>query len=195
MTNNKDNTLYISLDVEAVGTNPISGSMSSFALVAIDRDETIHGTFERNLKDREGTVRDPGTMDFWKKNIHSYMEMQKNQVEPADAMRDAKEWLKSFNRPVVVVAYPAVYDYMWFYSYWMFYNKDFDPIGFSCLDMKTLAMEKLGIIFRQSAKKVFPKDWFSDKYKHDHTSIQDALEQSILFCRMINSKKVENAQS
>ena len=92
MTNNKDNTLYISLDVEAVGTNPISGSMSSFALVAIDRDETIHGTFERNLKDREGTVRDPGTMDFWKKNIHSYMEMQKNQVEPADAMRDAKEW-------------------------------------------------------------------------------------------------------
>ncbi len=84
----------------------------------------------------------------------------------------------------VVVAYPLGYDFVWLYWYLCkFFGKS--CVGFSALDIKTLAMSLLKCSYRDSAKKNWPRQWRSPKLKHTHNALDDAREQGFSFFKMI----------
>jgi hypothetical protein len=82
------------------------------------------------------------------------------------------------------VAYPAGYDFLFVYWYIIRFGLK-SPFSFSCLDMKTYAMAKLGVPYRQAVKKNMPKRWFQGLPEHTHKASDDALEQGLLFLNML----------
>ena len=59
------------------------------------------------------------------------------------------------------------------------------PFSHSALDIKTLAMARLGLDYRQCSKRNFPARWFTD-HKHSHVALDDAIEQGHLFLHILN---------
>jgi hypothetical protein len=63
----------------------------------------------------------------------------------------------------------------------------FSPFSFSALDMKTLAMVKLVLPYRQATKRNFLKEWKSPIHNHTHIALDDAIEQGYIFLNMLES--------
>ena len=49
-------------------------------------------------------------------------------------------------------------------------------------------MSLLKCDYRKATKRNFPKPWF-DPVKHTHVALDDAIEQGLLFCRMLQENK------
>ena len=60
--------------------------------------------------------------------------------------------------------------------------------SFSALDIKTYAMAKLGLPYRDSTKRNMPKSWFTSR-PHTHVALDYAIEQGELFINMLHSAK------
>lgn len=182
--------LYISIDVETNGPIPGPNSMLSLGAVAFLADRTEVGTFEAVLEELEGSAGDPDTMAWWATQPPEiWAACRKDPVAPREAMDLYVKWIygltKEYNLKPVCVAYPAGFDFT--YVHWYlhkFLNRD--PCGFSCIDIKSYAMAKLGQNFRNTTKKTMPSSWFAGLPPHTHRAVDDAREQGLLFLNMLN---------
>jgi len=88
---------------------------------------------------------------------------------------------------VVFLGFPATYDFMFAYWYMVRFlgAKDPVPFSFAGFDIKTAAAIKLGIPFKDSAKRNYPKRWFQGCPPHTHKALDDAIGQGILFVNMM----------
>lgn len=184
--------LYFSVDVETNGPIPGPYSMWSLGSVALWGDGTVVGEFDQNLQDLDGAVGHPDTMAWWAKQAPEIQEAARSNAQPPElVMRRFVRWVNELaaehKASPVCVAYPAGFDFLFVYWYLIRFAGE-SPFSFSCLDIKSYAMAKLGLPYRKSTKKHMPKHWFKNLPPHTHRASDDAREQGQLFVNMLNDK-------
>jgi DNA polymerase III alpha subunit (gram-positive type) len=184
--------IFVSCDVESNGPIPGINSMLSFGAAALDVEEylvydhePIISTFSVNLQELAGSNPNPKTMtEFWDKQPKAWEACRSNQQPVEQAMKQFVEWLNGLPGRPVFVGYPASYDFMFIHWYIVSCGLE-DPFGFSALDMKSYAMAKLKLNFRETTKRNMPKSWFTKENKHTHIALDDAIEQAYIFLEML----------
>ena len=134
--------IYISTDIETDGPIPGPNSMLSFASAAFKPDGTRISTFSANLELLPDAVPNPSTMAFWNENPEAYAATRTDLKDPADAMKQYVEWIKSLGGKPVFAAYPAGFDFLFVYWYLIRFAGE-SPFSFSALDIKTYAMAQM----------------------------------------------------
>lgn len=175
--------VYISTDIESDGPIPGYHSMLSFASVALRADGTELGHFSANLERVPGTIEDPDTMEWWRKQWVAYAGTRENTETPEAAMARYCQWLRQWQRPVFV-AFPAGFDFT-FMRWYLVRFTGTDPFAFAALDIKTLAYALTELDFRECRKKNFPKSWKPKGLPHTHVALDDAREQGQMFTNML----------
>ena len=175
--------IYISTDIEADGPIPGPHSMLSFASAAYLADKRLVGTFAANLETLPGASGDPSTMAWWAGHPLAWAECRRDPRDPAEAMPDYVRWVEGLDGRPVFVAYPAAYDFMFVYWYMITFAGR-SPFSHSALDIKTLAMARMGVGYRDATKRRMPREWFDDM-PHSHVALDDAIEQGALFCNIL----------
>jgi hypothetical protein len=178
--------IYVSTDVETDGPIPGPNSMLSFGSAVYLADKTLLSTFSANLETLPGASGDPKTLAWWKTQPEAWEACRESPLPPEVAMKQYISWLKELPGKPVFVAYPAGFDFTFIYWYLIRFTGE-SPFSHSALDMKTYAMAKLRLPFRESTKRNMPKSWFDD-LPHTHKALDDAIEQGALFCNMLNDK-------
>lgn len=179
---------YISIDVETDGPIPGPHSMLSLGAAAFiekDRKPVLIGKFSANFETLPGATMHPLTKsEFWDKQPEAWAECRKDLRDPREAMFEFVGWVNilSVGNPVCV-GYPATFDFLFLYWYLIKFGYE-SPFSFSALDIKSFAMAKLGLPFRETTKRNMPKAWFSEA-KHTHIALDDATEQGYLFMSML----------
>jgi hypothetical protein len=182
--------LYVSIDIEADG--PIPGRYSMLAL-----GMCVAGRFDGE----QFEARDPTAQTFYREIRPIGQEIDDDALavahldrerllregeDPERAMGDAAEWLASVSgadRPTIC-AFPAAFDWSFFWWYMATYGPAQPPLTFSsCLDMKTMFAIKSGRLFSQSGKSSLPAAVRSRR-EHTHNALEDAIEQADTFARL-----------
>lgn len=176
--------IYVSTDVEADGPIPGPHSMLSFASAAYLDDKTLVDTFTVNLELLPAARGHVDTMTWWSNNQAAWEASRTACLSPEAAMKNYVIWLKRLPGKPVFVGYPAAYDFMFVYWYLIRFTGE-SPFSHSALDIKTFAMARLKIGYRETTKRNMPKEWF-DNLPHTHVALDDAIEQGALFCNMLN---------
>jgi len=111
--------------------------------------------------------------------------LEEHGSDPADAMRDATEWIKDVSNgsKPVLVAFPLCFD--WLFLYWYFIRfTDTSPFGFSnALDMKSIFQSKASVRIGSATKRNIP-DELRGPHAHTHNALDDAVEQAEFFNRL-----------
>jgi len=182
---------YISVDVEADGPCPGVNSMLQFGAVFYDSEGNVLEEYSANIYPIEGAVEDPDTMAWWQKQAEKTPGLWDSMMADRVVAKLAMERFQTIVRRIarerkespVIIAYPAGYDFT--YTYW--YLCKFlgqSCVGFSAIDMKTMAMCLLQKTYHDSAKKRFPRSWFNPALKHTHNALEDAKGQGYIFFQM-----------
>ena len=185
---------YISVDVEADGPCPGVNSMLQFGAVFYDADGKVLDEYSANIFPIEGAKSDPGTMKWWatqeEKRPGLWDSMMKDRVDAKTAMLGFEDkvvrWANRLKCSPLVIAYPAGFDFTFTY-YYCFRFLGYSPVGFSALDMKTMAMCLLQRTYHDSSKRRFPRSWFNPAFRHTHNALDDARGQGYNFFAMKKS--------
>ena len=130
--------------------------------------------------------RNPKTAEFWAQNQAAYAATRENLQAPAIALGRFVGWVEGLPGKPVFVAYPAGFDFLFMYWYMIrFVGRS--PFSFSALDIKTYAMARLNLPYRETVKRNMPREWFSDR-PHTHVALDDAIEQGELFINMLRAR-------
>ena len=180
--------IYVSVDIEADGPIPGPYSMLGLGAAAFDLGSPTPrvpiSTFEAALHPLPEAGQDPDTMRWWATQPKAWAHVQKNCEHPAVAMARFVTWLDALPGKPVFVGYPVTFDFLFVYWYLRYYGHG-SPFGFQGLDIKTLAMTKLNLPYKQCTKRRFPKRWFAGGVPHDHTALADAIGQGVLFVNIM----------
>ncbi|MDG6110218.1 exonuclease [Dactylosporangium aurantiacum] len=181
--------VYFSLDVEADGPIPGPYSMVSVGLAVAGRSDGVFAaadptadTFYRELR--------PISDDFVPEALAvsglDRAALLRDGADPAVAMAELSAWVTrtaGAGRPVVV-AYPAVFDWMFLYWYLLRFTGA-SVFGHSgCLDIKTLYAVRAGVPIGAAVKGRMPAHLLS-KRRHTHHALDDAVEQAELFANLM----------
>lgn len=177
--------IYVSTDIEADGKCPGRNSMLSLGSAAFDGDsEEPISTFSVNLQLLHYASADPDTAQWWSRNKAAYEATRTDLESPYTGMMRYAAWLKSLGNRVVFVGYPAAFDSLFTFWYLHMFAGE-NPFGWQALDIKSYAMAVLGSKFSSTVKGAFPSRWFSPNTPHTHVALEDAIEQGILFTRIL----------
>ena len=179
--------LYFSADIEADGPIPGPYSMLSFGLA-------VGGRFDGT----EFEARDPSAQTFYRELAPISENFEPDALEvsgldrerlmregsrPEDAMTEAAAWVEEIagaDRPVLV-AFPAAFDWLFLYWYFVRYSKKGSPFNFSsCLDIKTIFQQRAGVVLDRAGLGDLPPALQSDR-PHTHNALDDAIEQGEIF--------------
>jgi DNA polymerase III alpha subunit (gram-positive type) len=170
---------YFVTDIEADGPIPGPYSMLSLASVACDANGQTLGEFSVNLDPLPGASTHPTVMEFWAKNPEAWAACHVGTQNAIDGTRAFGQWIRTFPGRPVLVAYPAGFDFMWTQWYLVNFTAR-SPFRDSAIDIKTLAMLKLGTAYSQVQKHALPPEW-TEGLPHTHIALDDAREQAALF--------------
>lgn len=178
--------IYVSTDVETDGPIPGPNSMLSFGSAAFTANGTLYDTFTANLEQLPGASPDPKTADWWASQPEAWKSCRENLKDPCSAMVSYRNWLKSLPGKPVFVGFPASFDFMFVYWYLIKFTGE-SPFSFSALDGKTYAMALLKKGYKDSVKRNYPRNWFPKEGTHTHVALEDAIEQGVVFCNMLQA--------
>jgi len=182
---------YISVDVEADGPCPGVNSMRQLGAVFYDFDGNVLEEFCVNILPIDGAVEDPDTAKWWteqeQKRPGLWESITKDAVSAEVAMQRfascVQKWSGATRSSPVVFAYPAGFDFTFLYWYQCkFLGKSY--VGFSALDLKTMGMCLIKSAYHDSAKRRYPRTWFTKKFPHTHNALDDARGQGYMFFEM-----------
>jgi hypothetical protein len=183
--------VYISADVEADGPIPGPYSMLSFGLA-------VAGRFDgKTLTETDPTERTfyaelrPISADYHAPAL-AVSRLDRDRLmregrDPAEAMNAAAAWVgeAAGDSLPVFVAFPASYDWLWMYWYFVRYADAGSPFGHSrCLDLKTTYAIKAGVPLNQASKNRMPRSLRSAR-PHTHHALDDAVEQADLAINLL----------
>ena len=186
--------IYVSVDVETDGPLPGVNSLLSLGAAAFELpSRTPLSTFEINFEDLEGAVQDESTMKWWATQETAWYAATNGAVDCQTASLAYHDWLTKLSKDhggarVVMVGYPASFDFQFSHWYLVKFAGN-DPMGFSALDIKTLAADRLGVPYNEATKRNMPRRWFEGAPKHTHKALDDALGQGVLFVNIMNERK------
>lgn len=134
---------YVSLDLEVDGEAPGLSSMLSLGAAAV-REGHVIDTFSANLEPLPDASPHPDTMKWWAGFPEEFALASQNPRPPADVMPAFVRWLDGLAADrLVAVGAPACLDFA-FVNYYCHRFVGRNPLGYSCLDLLSLAMGRLG---------------------------------------------------
>jgi ribonuclease T len=163
----------ISVDVEASGPSPSTGSLIAIGACVVDRPEL---TFYRELRAQQGIAWNPGTED-----VHGLTRehLDANGVEPESAMRDFADWVQSVagGRKPVMVGVNVSFDWMFVADYLERYLGR-NPFGVAPLDLKSLFMGRYRLSRWSDTTKHNMLKHITVDLPHTHNALDDARMQA-----------------
>lgn len=192
----KHDETFVSVDIEADGRIPGFNSMLSLGSVAFTVTESGYvqlDTFEENLIEYPGAVTNPEIMKWWERFPEAWKRIRKNPKDPEDVMRRYLAWIKGLPGKVTFVGYPASYDFMFVFWYLVRFTGE-EPFGHAALCSKTYA----AALTRAASWKDFSKDDIPERFKsllpHDHTPLNDAIQQGREFAAMYHENVIAHKE-
>ena len=179
--------IFISTDIEASGPIPGPYSMWSLGAVALWPDKTVVDEFSANLEDLPGAGVDAKTMEFWARNPEAYERARLDPEPPIQVMQSFSAWLKALPARPIFVGSPIGFDFL-FVRWYFIYLLEHCPFGFTALDLRSFAMPVLGKDFSKCGKRNYPAR-LRAPVPHTHVALEDALEQGLLFCNLMQEAK------
>jgi hypothetical protein len=182
--------LYISGDVEADGPVPGTYSMLSIGLAVAGsydggefrRQDPATETFYAELK----PISDEFVPEALAKSGLDRDALRATGRPPRDAMEDAASWVRTVagDRRPVFAGYPAVFDWMFVYWYFVRFTEAGSPFGHSsALDIKTMYATKARVPLTRATKRHMPAGLLSQR-PHTHHALEDAIEQADLLANL-----------
>lgn len=177
--------VFVSVDIEADGPIPGENSMLSLGAVAFSEEGEVLGKFQENLETLPDARPNRDTMAWWKGYPAAWEAARKDPIHPKSVMLHFRNFLQGLPGKAVLIGYPAGFDFTFIYWYFIKFI-GYSPVGWSCMDIKTIAWCLLGKPYYLCIKRKFPREWFKGvKNKHTHVAVDDALEQGQIFCAMM----------
>lgn len=182
--------LYVSGDVEADGPIPGKYSMLSFGLAlagTFDGESFVSldpadATFYTELK----PIGDDFNEEALRVSQLDREKLKRTGQQPSEAMTDAANWVRSQagERRPVLVCFPAAFDWLFLYWYFMRFSASGSPFDFSaCLDMKTMYQQKAGVVTSETGLDALPEALRSSR-PHTHNALEDAIQQAEVFAHL-----------
>jgi len=183
--------LYISADIEADGPIPGPFSMLSMGLCVTARFDgsmfTPYDPRERTFYAELKPISDRFDSEALRVTRLDRNALAATAETPRDAMTRAAGWVNDVagdDRPVLV-GFPASFDWMFIYWYFVNFCEQGSPFAFSSvLDMKTMYQQRARIVVSRSGKDDLPDDLILGTQTHTHNALDDAVEQAELFVRL-----------
>ena len=178
---------WISVDVEASGPTPGTGSLIALGACLVDQPEV---QFESTIAPIPGLPWSEAA-----ERVHGLTReyLASEGASPENAMRSFVDWVDvvAAGRRPVFVGFNATFDWMFVADYvWRFAGRN--PFGVSGLDIKALYLGRhLGEVSRWSET---TSDHILKRYRvalpHTHRPLDDALEQAELCRRILASARM-----
>jgi 3'-5' exoribonuclease Rv2179c-like domain len=182
--------LYISGDVEADGPIPGRYSMLSFGLCVAGR---FDGSDFKPWDPRTETfyVELQPISEQWDPEALSVARLDRDRLKktgrsPREAMTEAARWVQrvASDDRAVFVGFPAAFDWMFLYWYFVAFADGGSPFDFSAvLDTKTMFQQKARVVTSAAGLKDLPPSLRS-RHPHTHNALDDAIEQADVFARL-----------
>jgi DNA polymerase III alpha subunit (gram-positive type) len=195
-------TIYVSFDIETTGMVPGLNSMLSLGAIAYQDHEGGYepiGEYYERLYMLPESAWDPSTKEWWDKpeQKDALAEVTAEpRILPEHFAHDFGKWLEArfrlYEGPLVFVAYPATFDFG-FLNYYMhrfapelWRQTAYHPgIGWTCLDMLTLASALVNKPYLSARRKSWPQEWLPPKQPFTHHALEDARHQGYSFLKMM----------
>jgi DNA polymerase III alpha subunit (gram-positive type) len=183
--------IYISIDIETTGPAPGLYSMISLGAAAFERDGAELGTWSANLHELLDASRHTDTMRFWEQHPEAWALATENPMQPIDAMRSFEAWVARFGGEPIAAAWPAAFDFA-FVNYYCHRFLGSNPLGFACLDIRSLAM---GLTYSRGYYDLRDKQIEAIRQEvdteglRDHVAVDDAVEQGRLLVALLKRTK------
>jgi ribonuclease T len=178
---NKQNEIFISVDVESSG--PIPGEYSLLSIGACNVDDARQ-TFSCELKPINSNA-DPKALEI---SGFSLEDLARNGTPPTEAMNAFLVWLQSIadeSDALVFVGFNAPFDWS-FINYYFHKFVGRNPFGFAGLDIKAYYVGATGCRWADTRSSAIDAA-LNPIHKSDHSALHDAQYQAELF-RLIRRK-------
>jgi len=175
MPSKKPNELLISVDIEASGPTPSSGSLLSIGACVIDEPDIAIYLELKPLPER--------AWDDQAERVHGLEQahLEEFGLEPVDAMRQLDTWVKTAadGRRPIFVGFNAPFDWMFVADYfWRYLGRN--PFGISALDLKSYYMALVGTDSWEETRRVNIDERLKLEPDHSHQALEDARGQAAL---------------
>ncbi len=165
----------MSVDIEASGPSPSTGSMLSIGACLID-DPSVG--FYVELK--------PSTEHEWDVQAEAIHGLQRDRLlrdglAPADAMGRFAAWVDEScaERRPIFVGFNAPFDWMFVADYfWRYLGRN--PFGISALDLKSYFMARQGLAEWERTRRQYVDEELGIDPDHNHHALDDAKGQARL---------------
>jgi hypothetical protein len=187
--------IYLSIDIEADGPIPGPYSMLSFGIAAFSIEKVLLSTFSRNLEPLPGATQHARVMEWWNSTPDkrvAYARTRDDMQPIRESMVACEAWIKTlraYGKPCAVGA-PAAYDFgAWLYWYLVYAIGDIPELGFSALDLKSVAFGLIpGSRYRSLGKSTYDPEWIDLNTPHTHVALDDAIEQGTMLINAIRQR-------
>jgi DNA polymerase III epsilon subunit-like protein len=172
----------ISVDVEASGPTPSTGSLIAIGACRVDRPQL---TFYRELRPQTGIAWDDRT-----ESAHGLTReyLADHGVDPAEAIRNLADWIESVRegRNPVMVGVNVAFDWMFLADYlWRYTGRN--PFGIAPLDLKSLFMGRYGVRHWSETGKRNMLEKVTVDLPHTHHALDDALMQARICAQLLET--------
>ncbi|MBA2253746.1 MAG: 3'-5' exonuclease [Chloroflexi bacterium] len=172
--------VLISVDIEASGPSPGTGSLVSLGACLVERPDEA---FYVEVRPIPGLPWDDAT-----EQIHglSREHLSRAGTDPAAAMRSFADWIEGTRdgRRPVFAAFNAAFDWMFVADYFHRFLGS-NPFGISALDQKAYFMAKHDVPVWSGTVKAAVRRHYPTAMPHTHHALDDAREQAELMMRLL----------
>jgi DNA polymerase III epsilon subunit-like protein len=167
--------VLISVDIEASGDSPSTGSLLSIGACLVD-DPTVGIYLElKPVPDR------PWSADAERVHGLTAEALTRDGLVPAEAMRQLDAWVTHIaaGRWPVFVGFNAPFDWMFVAdAFWRYLGRN--PFGISALDLKSLYMGRAGVARWEETRKARIAQELGLHFDQTHNALDDARDQARL---------------
>jgi DNA polymerase III epsilon subunit-like protein len=169
------NETLVSVDIEAAGPSPSTGSLLSIGACLVDNTDV---EFYVEIK--------PNTDHEWDdhaETVHglSRERLLREGLEPTDAMAQFAAWVdeSAGGSDPVFVGFNAPFDWMFVADYfWRFIGRN--PFGISALDLKSYYMARHEVETWEGTRRLYVDETLAIQADHNHHALDDAKGQARL---------------
>ena len=174
----------ISVDIEAAGPSPSTGSLLSIGACLVD-DPSVGLYVELKPIPEHG-------WDDHAESIHGLARehLEHDGLEPAAAMESFAAWLDEAcaGRQPVFVGFNAPFDWMFVADYfWRYLGRN--PFGISALDLKSLFMGRNAVAQWQGTRRIYVDEALGIEADHNHHALDDAKGQARLARELLKTRQ------
>lgn len=166
--------VFVSVDIEASGPTPGTGSMISLGACLVDKPEI--GIYIE-LKPLPSL---PWRDDAQQIHGMDRQALERGGLEPADAMERLAAWLNRECGPdgqPIFVGFNAPFDWMFVADYfWRYLGRN--PFGVSALDLKSLYLGIAGVTHWAATTRANVDRYLDLEAEHNHHALDDARGQA-----------------